>query len=98
MSNPNSTPAASWLERVESELRNRRLPRREVARLVAELTDHLSDLAEFQGKSSLPPAARTRVFPHLPSLKEEPMSMEANAIECLGSPAAIADTAVREFR
>jgi hypothetical protein len=98
MSNPNNGSLKNWLERVEIELRGRKLPRQEVARLVAELADHLSDLADSQGNLSLPPAARSLVTSPPPSLKEEPMSMEANAVECLGSPAEIADTAVREFR
>jgi hypothetical protein len=60
---------STWLECVEAELLGRKLPRQEVARLVAELADHLSD-----------------------SLKEEPMSTEAIAVNCLGSPGEIADT------
>jgi len=96
-------PASTWLDRVESELRARKLPRREVARLVTELTDHLSDLAESRlsespGDPSLPPTARSLISPLSPSLKEDPMSMEANAVATLGSPVEIADTALREFR
>jgi hypothetical protein len=88
----------TWLECVEAELLGRKLPRQEVARLVAELTDHLSDLADFQGDLDPQPTAGTPFSPLPPSLKEEPMSTEAIAVNCLGSPAEIADTAVREFR
>lgn len=100
--------APTWLECVEVELLRRRLPRQEVARLVAELGEHLSDLIEARKPArhptaGFPPCSGTGLSspllsPPLLSLKEEPMSMEANAFETLGSPVEIADTAIREFR
>jgi hypothetical protein len=87
----------TWLECVKTELLSRKLPRQEVARLVAELDDHLSDLADSLGNASSRPAAGTPFF-YPPSLKKVPMSTEAIAVDCLGSPAEIADTAVHEFR
>jgi hypothetical protein len=88
----------TWLECIEKELRSRKLPQQEVARLVAELADHLCDLAGSQGEFSPQPTAGTHLAPLPTIFKDEPMSTEANAIECLGNPAEIADTAVREFR
>lgn len=90
-------PDQIWLECVQTELLRRKLPRQEVARLVMELSDHLSDLAESRGESHSPPAGSPRSLPPL-SPSECRMSMEASAVECLGSPAQIADSALREFR
>lgn len=87
-----------WLESVQSELTRRRLPRQEVARLIAELSDHLADMMEPYSAPGLSPgggAARSVSFPHL---TEEHMSMDATVADCLGSPADIADVAEREFR
>ena len=73
--------ARLWLENVERELKSSKLPRCEIARLVAELSDHVAD--------AMSPLAH---------LTEENMQMETSVAETLGSPAEIAETAVREFR
>lgn len=73
--------ARLWLEDVERELKSSKLPRREIARLVAELSDHFAD-----------------AMSPLVHLEEENLRMEASVVETLGSPAEIAETAVREFR
>ena len=92
----------TWLERVEAELLVRKLPRQEVARLVTELADHLVDLVDSRSARRTKGASRhsSVVFStsFSPTLKEDPMSMDASVVESLGSPADIADTAVREFR
>jgi len=101
MPNSSSDFSTAWLECVATELKSRKLPRREITRLITELSDHLSDLAESLGTTFLPPAVRSNVPPLSslsPSLKDEAMSMEAIAANCLGSPAEIADTALGEFR
>jgi hypothetical protein len=86
-----------WLENLERELSRRKLPRQEVARLVAELSDHLADVMESRSAAGLEPACPTAGAAS-PDLTEENMSMEARVVESLGSPAAIAAMAVREFR
>jgi hypothetical protein len=86
----------SWLERVESELIRRRLPRQEVARLVSELGDHLADQAESCCPGTVPPGGPQLHFS--PSSTEINMSMDASVIENLGSPEQIADVAVREYQ
>jgi hypothetical protein len=94
----------TWLERVETELLRRKLPRHEVARLVTELADHVTDLADSRYAPFGQPVAGSSasrgilLSPLSPSLKDEPMSTDASVVECLGSPIEIADSAVREFR
>lgn len=90
-------PGTSWLDCVEAELLRRRLPRREVARLVAELCDHLTDLCE-SGRTPCLPATEWQVSVSPLFRSENCMSTEARVIEALGSPAEIAEVAVREFR
>jgi hypothetical protein len=87
-----------WLENVERELSRGRLPRQEVARLVAELSDHLADVMESRSATGPGPVCQAASAVSSPDLTEENMSMEARVVESLGSPAAIAETAVREFR
>lgn len=87
-----------WLENVQRELVRRRLPRQEVARLVAELSDHLADVMESQSASGVVlthDKARSFTFSNL---TEEHMSMDATVAGNLGSPTEIADVAEREFR
>jgi len=91
MSNP------TWLNRVEIELLRRKLPRQEVSRLLAELADHLSDLADSEAEVTPRQMAGSSAPGPLSPLQKVPMSMEANAVECLGSPSEIADSAAREF-
>jgi hypothetical protein len=90
----------TWLDRVETELRRRRLPQPEVVRLISELSDHLSDVVDSQEIVSRNPPLLTlhASSSSLLSLKDDLMRMEASAVDCLGSPAEIADTALREFR
>jgi F0F1-type ATP synthase assembly protein I len=88
----------SWLEAVERELNRRRLPRQEVARLVAELSDHLADVIDSQNAAGLFPARDPARVKSLEDVMEKHMSMEARVAESLGSPAVIAETAVAEFR
>jgi len=87
-----------WLEAVERELISRRLPRQEVARLVAELSDHLAD--EMDSRSSGGPSAvrDTASIDSPVDLTEEQMSMQKSITVRLGSPADIAETAAQEFR
>lgn len=73
--------ARLWLDNVERELSRSKLPRREISRLLAELSDHFAD-----------------AMSPLVHLEEENLRMEASIVETLGSPAEIAQTAVREFR
>jgi hypothetical protein len=87
-----------WLEAVERELCRRRLPRQEVARLVAELSDHLADAMDSRPPSGVLPARDAASVDPLFNLTEEHMSMDASVAECLGSPAEIAEAAVHEFR
>ena len=87
-----------WLNQVEKELYRNKLPRQEVARLIAELSDHLADCYESHsavGTSSLREAAGDDIFT---PLKEYEMSMDASLFESLGSPTEVAETAAREFR
>jgi hypothetical protein len=87
----------TWLDRVERELVHRRLPRQEVARLIAELGDHLIDQAESCGAAPVSPGVPpTLISPS--SLSEKNKSMDASVIENLGSPEQIAEVAVREYR
>jgi hypothetical protein len=89
----------NWLEQVEDELLRRKLPRPEVARLTAELADHFDDVMEARcAPDTMFERQTARFTDPLCSLTEERMSMEASVAESLGSPAAIADTAVREFQ
>jgi len=90
--------ARQWLEQIERELIRRRLPRHEVVRLVAELSDHLDDVLSWENRAGVGPAAGGRGGLSPPVLMEEPMSMSAHVVESLGSPAEIAESAVREFR
>jgi hypothetical protein len=87
-----------WLESVERELSRSKLPRQEVARLVAELADHLADVMESRSAAGTCPARGKAGVVSLTYLTEEDMSMDASVVESLGSPAEIAETAVREFR
>jgi hypothetical protein len=87
-----------WLECVERELSRGKLPRQEVARLMAELFDHLADVMESRSATGTCPADGTASVVSLNSLTEEDMSMDASVVETLGSPTEIAKTAVREFR
>ncbi len=90
--------ARNWLEKVEEELLRRKLPRREIARLTAELADHLEDARGARAASCRTRDRRTaEISGPLFSLTEEHMSMDASVAESLGSPTDIADTAVREF-
>lgn len=84
-----------WLDSVERELFRRRLPRQEVARIIAELSDHLADVMESRSATGTCPARGMAGSNHL---TEEDMRMDASVVESLGSPAEIAETAVREFR
>lgn len=86
-----------WLNQLQSELAQRRLPRQEVARLVAELSDHIADAMELRSAPGLSPAGMAAsAFSSIS--KENHMSMDANVVEILGNPAAVAESAVREFR
>jgi hypothetical protein len=87
-----------WLEAVERELFRRRLPRQEVARLVAELSDHLADAMDSRSAAGPSPAQDAANMDSLLNFTEEHMSKVVSAAECLGSPAEIAETAVQEFR
>jgi hypothetical protein len=87
----------NWLEQVEQELSRRRLPRQEVARLIAELGDHLMDRAESCGAAQGSTGGPQTLFSSS-SFTEKNMSMDASVIENLGSPEQIADVAVREYR
>jgi hypothetical protein len=87
-----------WLESVQIELVRRRLPRQEVARLVAELSDHLTDVMESRSTAGMVPARSTASDVYSSNLTEEPMSMDATAAGSLGSPSDIADVAEREYR
>jgi hypothetical protein len=87
----------NWLERVEQELSRRRLPRHEVARLIAELRDHLIDRAESYGAAQGAPGG-PQLLSSSSSSTEKNMSMDASVIENLGSPEQIAEVAVREYR
>ena len=90
--------APGWLNEVQRELTRRRLPRHEVARLVAELSDHFADVRESRtAAGACPPRGAARPV-SITDLKEEELRMEASIAETLGSPAEIAETAVREFR
>jgi hypothetical protein len=90
--------ARNWLKQVEGELRRRKLPRQEVARLTAELADHLDDVMEAGSACDRMSQRRAaEISDPLFSLTEEHATMDASVAENLGSPAAIADTAVREF-
>ncbi|MSR58297.1 MAG: hypothetical protein EXS05_11585 [Planctomycetaceae bacterium] len=96
--------ARSWLDQLQRELALRRLPRQEVARLVAELSDHLVDVMESRNaRGTLPAGVATKhLSPFI--LTEKHMSMDASVADgqsvadVLGSPAEIAESAVREFR
>jgi len=87
-----------WLESVERALSRGKLPRQEVARLMAELSDHLADVMESRRAVGTCPTRGKAGGVSFTHLKEEDMSMDASVVESLGSPAEIADTAVREFR
>lgn len=87
-----------WLDQIERELVRRRLPRHEVARLLAELSDHLDDVLCWEHRAGVGPAAGERGDLSPSVLMEEPMSMSAHVAESLGSPAEIAESAVREFQ
>ncbi|MBS0266588.1 MAG: hypothetical protein JSS02_31950 [Planctomycetes bacterium] len=88
-----------WLKGVERELLSRSLPRQEVARLVAELADHLADALDGTLVPDVCPVEGPVPSLSVPSSKtEDVMSMEANVIESLGSPTEIASVAVREFQ
>ena len=86
------------LEAVERELFRRRLPRQEVARLVAELSDHLADAMDSRSAAGPLPVSDAANIDSLFNLTEEHMSMEDRVAESLGSPAEIAKTAAQEFR
>jgi hypothetical protein len=86
-----------WLESVERELSRSRLPRQEVARLVAELADHLADVMESRSAAATCAARGKAGVPFLTHVTEKNMSMDASVVESLGSPAEITETAVREF-
>jgi hypothetical protein len=90
-------PNRQWLDEFQSELLRRKLPRREVARLVAELSDHLTDMKESRNASGRTPEAATVNGLPSPPLQENHMSMEANVAEYLGSPADVAESARREY-
>jgi len=87
-----------WLEAVERELFRRRLPRQEVARLVAELSDHLADAMDSRSAAGPLPVPDAANIDSLFNLTEEHMSMEDRVAESLGSAAEIAETAAQEFR
>jgi hypothetical protein len=89
----------NWLESVERELSQKNLPRREIARLVAELADHLADALDLSRALADQALERSTVcVSESHFFTENAMSMEANVIESLGSPAEIASVAVREFQ
>jgi len=87
-----------WLDSVKLELIRRRLPRQEVARLLAELSDHFDDVLRCKIRPVVGPAAGARGDLSPLVLMEEPMSISTPIAESLGSPAEIADSALREFR
>ncbi|HEY3968648.1 MAG TPA: hypothetical protein VGM05_29135 [Planctomycetaceae bacterium] len=89
---------AKWLENVEAELSRHSLPRQEVARLVAELSDHVADVLEARCATGTVPVHDAAAANSFVTFTQEQTSMDASVAECLGSPAEIADTAVREFR
>lgn len=87
-----------WLEAVERELFQRKLPRQEVARLVAELSDHLADAMHTQSTGGPSPVHNAASIDSPFDLTEEHMSMQKSVAASLGSPTDIAETAVQEFR
>jgi hypothetical protein len=87
-----------WLDQIERELIRRRLPRQDVARLLAELSEHLEDVMRFEQRSSAAPATAARDALSPLVLMEEPMSLDAHVAERLGSPVEIAESALHEFR
>jgi F0F1-type ATP synthase assembly protein I len=91
-------PNQPWLSELQRELSRRKLPRREIARLVAELSDHLADMMESQQASGRTPEAAAVSYLPSDSLKEDHMSKDANVTERLGSPSLVAESALREYR
>ena len=87
-----------WLEAVERELIQRRLPRQEVARLVAELSDHLADAMDSRSSGGPSTVQDTASIDSPFDLTEEQMSMQKSIAVRLGSPTDIAETAAQEFR
>lgn len=90
-------PSQPWLEQFQNELVRRRLPKREVARLVTELSDHVTDVTESLRSSGRKPI-RGAASCLSPLFQENHMSMEASVAEYLGSPVEVADASEREFR
>ncbi len=90
--------ARLWLDEVERELSRRKLPRHEVARLLAELSDHFADVMESRSVAGPRLGRAAENGRSVITLTEEQNRMEATIAESLGSPIEIADTAAREFR